>query len=45
MRQFDSTPTHSIMKPLYKYPHAAFDAAGFLETGRFGAVAVAGVSK
>ena len=30
----DSTPTHSYMKYLYKYPHAAFPYADLLETNR-----------
>ena len=30
----DSTPTHSYMKYLYKYPHAAFPYAELLETNR-----------
>ena len=30
----DSTPTHSYMKYLYKYPQAAFPYAGLLETNR-----------
>jgi mannosylglycerate hydrolase MGH1-like protein len=30
----DSTPTHSYMKYLYKYPHAAFPYAGLVEENR-----------
>jgi hypothetical protein len=30
----DSTPTHSYMKYLYKYPHAAFPYADLVETNR-----------
>lgn len=30
----DSTPTHSYMKYLYKYPHAAFPYADLVETSR-----------
>jgi hypothetical protein len=30
----DSTPTHSYMKYLYKYPHAAYPYADLLETNR-----------
>ena len=30
----DSTPTHSYMKYLYKYPHAAYPYADLVETGR-----------
>jgi hypothetical protein len=30
----DSTPTHSYMKCLYKYPHAAFPYADLVETNR-----------
>ncbi len=30
----DSTPTHSYMKMLYKYPHAAFPYADLVETNR-----------
>jgi hypothetical protein len=30
----DSTPTHSYMKWLYKYPHAAFPYADLVETNR-----------
>jgi hypothetical protein len=30
----DSTPTHSYMKYLYKYPHAAFPYADLIETNR-----------
>jgi hypothetical protein len=30
----DSTPTHSYMKYLYKYPHAAFPYANLVETSR-----------
>jgi hypothetical protein len=31
---FDSTPTHSYMKYLYKYPHAAFPYAQLVEENR-----------
>src|SRR6187402_2862616 len=30
----DSTPTHSYMKYLYKYPHAAFPYSNLVETNR-----------
>src|SRR5215469_8907789 len=30
----DSTPTHSYMKYLYKYPHAAYPYADLVETSR-----------
>src|SRR5262252_8933675 len=30
----DSTPTHSYMKYLYKYPQAAFPYSGLVETNR-----------
>ncbi len=33
----DSTPTHSYMKYLYKYPQAAFPYADLVETSRAGA--------